>query len=371
MKSATVGNWTVNTTSIYTGTEDHSGYTTNAGDITIYSDGSDASIHAKNFYIDTAGVLTAAGVTIDGDFKTSATVGTTVGVHLSSSANELYFYADIDDHVTEYAALSFDVDDGSGKGVITGSANDFFSAWYAAGKSIAITGTVDNNGTYTVHSRASDYSWIKFTSTINGTDGTDAATFTVTGGVHKVVTLGTVNPWGDDTLAYIGSQYMDVNTTTMGLVVKASPASVIVGDYELGTIQSVNLGSGISVVAISRLGTTGVGIRAEGSLYAVYASGDIYGTGNCSCLSFTDRTPFYEGDALTELRKVKGKDGEIDHDSLPLFTQRVIKIKEEVKGKSEIVESSVKGRDIGATVSMLTVAIQQLANKVETLENRR
>jgi hypothetical protein len=65
-KSATIGNWTVNTTSIYTGTEDHSGYTANAGDITIYSDGADASIHAKNFYIDTAGSITATSATITG-----------------------------------------------------------------------------------------------------------------------------------------------------------------------------------------------------------------------------------------------------------------------------------------------------------------
>ncbi|MDP2366313.1 MAG: hypothetical protein Q8M94_21375, partial [Ignavibacteria bacterium] len=41
--SAKIGGWTVNTTSIYTGTEDHAAYTANAGDITIYSDGSDAS----------------------------------------------------------------------------------------------------------------------------------------------------------------------------------------------------------------------------------------------------------------------------------------------------------------------------------------
>lgn len=63
-KSATIGNWSVNTTSIYTGTEDHSGYTANAGDITIYSDGSDSSIHAKNWYIDTTGVLTCTGATV-------------------------------------------------------------------------------------------------------------------------------------------------------------------------------------------------------------------------------------------------------------------------------------------------------------------
>lgn len=65
--SATIGAWKVNTTSIYTGTEDHSGYTTNAGDVTLYSNGTDASIHAKNFYIDVSGNLTATSATLTGD----------------------------------------------------------------------------------------------------------------------------------------------------------------------------------------------------------------------------------------------------------------------------------------------------------------
>ncbi len=55
--SGTIGSWNINATSIYTGTEDHSGYTTNAGDVTLYSDGTDASIHTFNWYIDTAGVF--------------------------------------------------------------------------------------------------------------------------------------------------------------------------------------------------------------------------------------------------------------------------------------------------------------------------
>lgn len=69
--SATIGKWTVNSTSIYTGTEDHSGYTANAGDITIYSDGSDASIHAKNFYIDTGGNLYCTSATVSGGITTT------------------------------------------------------------------------------------------------------------------------------------------------------------------------------------------------------------------------------------------------------------------------------------------------------------
>ena len=76
-KSATIGNWSVNTTSIYTGTEDHSGYTANSGDMTIYSDGSDSSIHAKNFYVDTSGNLTATSATISGAI--TATSGTFAG----------------------------------------------------------------------------------------------------------------------------------------------------------------------------------------------------------------------------------------------------------------------------------------------------
>ena len=65
-----IGGWNINSTSIYTGTEDHSEYTANAGDLTIYSDGYDASIHAKNFYIDTAGILNCASAVIQGQITT-------------------------------------------------------------------------------------------------------------------------------------------------------------------------------------------------------------------------------------------------------------------------------------------------------------
>jgi len=65
--AGSIGGWNINSTSIYTGTEDHDGYTTNAGDMTIYSNGTDSSIHAKNFYIDTLGKLTATSATISGN----------------------------------------------------------------------------------------------------------------------------------------------------------------------------------------------------------------------------------------------------------------------------------------------------------------
>jgi len=53
--------------------------------------------------------------------------------------------------------------------------------------------------------------------------------------------------------------------------------------------------------------------------YAGYFNGNVYGTANASFASFTDRTPLYEGDALSEIAKISGKDGEIDHSTLPAF----------------------------------------------------
>lgn len=81
--SGAIGGWSINSTSIYTGTEDHSGYTANAGDITIYSNGTDSSIHAKNFYIDTSGNITATSVTLSGDI--TATTGYFASVTLGKT----------------------------------------------------------------------------------------------------------------------------------------------------------------------------------------------------------------------------------------------------------------------------------------------
>ena len=89
-------------------------------------------------------------------------------------------------------------------------------------------------------------------------------------------------------------------------------------------------------------------------------------------MSFTDRTKGYDGDALLEIRKIKSKDGEIDHDTLPEFVKKEIKltrVKEEndEKTKEVIIE---QGRDIGAMVTMLTVAMQQIADRLEKLEEK-
>lgn len=90
-----IGGWTINSTSIYTGTEDHSGYTANAGDLTIYSNGTDASIHAKNFYIDTNGDFysvsgAVGGWTIGATSLTFGSGANTVGIDSGGTNPAIY-----------------------------------------------------------------------------------------------------------------------------------------------------------------------------------------------------------------------------------------------------------------------------------------
>ena len=110
------------------------------------------------------------------------------------------------------------------------------------------------------------------------------------------------------------------------------------------------------------------GVNVGGNTNPGY--GNLYVVNNCSADSFTDRTKGYDGDALAEIKQIKNKDGEIDHDTLPEFVKKDIKltrVKEE-NGR-EIKEVTVtQGRDIGAMITMLTVAIQQIADRLEKLE---
>jgi hypothetical protein len=62
----------------------------------------------------------------------------------------------------------------------------------------------------------------------------------------------------------------------------------------------------------------------------------------------------YFGDALAEIKKIKGKkDGHLDMESMPPFA---------------VAENG--GRDLGALISMLVVAVQQLTDRVEKLEKK-
>lgn len=108
--SGAIGGWNINSTSMYTGTEDHSGYTTNAGDITIYSNGSDASIHAKNFYIDTNGDLTATSATLTGTVNATAGYFGTASNYWGIGATGLTATASSGDVVIKYGKTDFGAD---------------------------------------------------------------------------------------------------------------------------------------------------------------------------------------------------------------------------------------------------------------------
>ena len=101
-----------------------------------------------------------------------------------------------------------------------------------------------------------------------------------------------------------------------------------------------------------------------------YTTAAMYVATNMSALSITDRTPHYEGDALAELRQVRGKTRtvkgkavrEIDHDSIPAFARvRVVDTK---------TNEARDERDLGAMISILTVAVQQLDARLDALEGR-
>jgi hypothetical protein len=109
---------------------------------------------------------------------------------------------------------------------------------------------------------------------------------------------------------------------------------------------------------------------------------DIYVTDNCSALSFTDRTPAYDGDALDDIAKIKADaHGDIDHSTLPAIARKKIKHFEStyetqtVDGKEQQVctsnvEVEEDGRDLGAMVSVLTVAVQQLTERNNTQQTQ-
>jgi len=95
-----------------------------------------------------------------------------------------------------------------------------------------------------------------------------------------------------------------------------------------------------------------VGILTAAPGYPLEVTGNAYFSADVSALTFTDRTPGFEGDALMELAGVKAKDGKIDHTTLPAFAR----------------SADGEGRDLGAMISILTVAVQQLVGRMDKME---
>jgi len=72
---------------------------------------------------------------------------------------------------------------------------------------------------------------------------------------------------------------------------------------------------------------TDIEINANSGSGDISLVGDTDVDGDLTADSYADHTPAFEGDALAEIAKIKSKDGEIDHDSLPEFARTTIRKK--------------------------------------------
>lgn len=187
------------------------------------------------------------------------------------------------------------------------------------------------------------------------------------------------------------------------------------------TESGSDVGSNLNILSRTDAGafkTTCLLVNRSSGLFTFGNS--IYVTSDCSALTFTDRSPLFEGDALTALKAIKpeagSKEGDwshVDHATLPegvarmtrtavykdKATQETLPLAEfdvkraeieaalESKGelpidqkereevvtlavadKYEQVEIDVPGRDIGAMLQVNTKAILQLLERIEALE---
>lgn len=98
-------------------------------------------------------------------------------------------------------------------------------------------------------------------------------------------------------------------------------------------------------------------IRAAGSI-----------TGNLGVL---DTTPAYTGlSALEELRWVEmDEHSDIDHSTLPPFAQQDLEERETTPEGSEVVRT-IPARNLGSMVSILTRGVQELLERIESIEER-
>lgn len=100
----------------------------------------------------------------------------------------------------------------------------------------------------------------------------------------------------------------------------------------------------------------------EKTLMEINADGNFWVFGNCSALSFTDRTYAFTGNALAAIEKIAADaDGNIDHSTLPEFA---INPYQDERGEWW------PGRDIGNMVSVLTKGMQQLIAENTALKER-
>jgi hypothetical protein len=144
---------------------------------------------------------TGTGVESTGDFKTSPTVGTTKGVHLDVSNNELYFYGDVGS-----AAITVTGTITSGAKTITATVGTpFLSTHFQATRTCAVSG---ETGTYTIASINAAGTILTMVENFNATQTGASITITLVTSVQKLSSIGIVAAGGVDyTVGYFGHNY--------------------------------------------------------------------------------------------------------------------------------------------------------------------
>ena len=225
-----------------------------------------------------------------------------------------------------------------------------------------------------------------FTSGVNDTTAGTATFYgnstTTGGGIYLY------NAANQDTTVEYWQMYVGGGLGGILTIGQAGTASFLLDSFNSAFIPAGGLSVGsVNAVATGGLNVGSTSAGADNDEIAVGVSDvgaysiscvSIWATANISALSFTDRTPMYTGDALTEIARIRddGKGG-IDHATLPEFAKAPLEVAVyedgplDDKGKPTKIEIGTvveEGRDIGAMVSMLTVAVNQLSEKNKALE---
>lgn len=178
-----------------------------------------------------------------------------------------------------------------------------------------------------------------------------------------------INPLGGRVGIGLSDPQAQLNVSADCLVSNADyPAylllSQLTGAKEWGFVSSAgdllvrNVTDGVNVIHIYNSGGMSLG-----SSVVDPGANNLYVTGDVNCASVTDHTPGYNGDALAEMKNITNDaQGRISHKTLPAFAR--------AKFTDPSTGQETEGRNIGNMVSILTKAVQQLAEKLEVAEKK-